>query len=196
MVPSAPTRTLRLILALSLAACSSMHGIPASTSPYFVPNRHDLKRYQALAREQDSMLAQCSQPHSCVLTHFTRALVALYENRKVAAQHFQQVVAAAPRGHLASSSRFWLGRLQDPLAEPGQDGPFARATERLIRDLLDREIRIHQLTKQISARDKKVEQLTNLLEALKKIDQEMKERSRLPKPSTDSSPPLTKDDPP
>lgn len=194
MIPSVPVGTLRLILALSLAACSSMHGTSASTSPYFIPDRRDVKRYQALAREQDSMLAHCSQPHSCVLPHFTRALVALYENREVAAQHFQQVVAAAPTSHLASSSRFWLGLLQDPRAEPGQDGPFAQATERLIRDLLDREIRIHQLTKQINARDKKVEQLTNQLEALKKIDQEMKERSRLPKPSTNSSPPLTKDD--
>ena len=193
MVPSAPTRTLRLILAFSLAACSLMHGPPGSTSPFFVPDRRDVKRYQALAREQDSVLAQCAQPHSCVLAHYTRALVALYENREVAAQHFQEVVAAAPTSDLASSGRFWLGLLGDPRAEPGQDGPFARATERLIRDLLDREIRIHQLTKQINARDKKVEQLTNQLEALKKIDQEMKERSRLPKPSTKSSPPPTGD---
>ncbi|MGH7208644.1 MAG: hypothetical protein ACREIL_04590 [Nitrospiraceae bacterium] len=194
MVPSAPTRTLRLILVLSLAACSSMHGPPGSTSPYFVPDPRDVKRYQALAREQDGVLAQCAQPHSCVLAHFTRALVALYENREVAAMHFQQVVAAAPTSQLASSSRFWLGLLQDPRAEPGHDGPFAQATERLISDLLDREIRIRQLTKQITARDKKVEHLTSQLEALKKIDQEMKERSRLPKPSTKSSPPLTKDD--
>jgi hypothetical protein len=194
MIPSAPTRTLRLILALSLAACSSMHGPLGSTSPYFVPDRRDVKRFQTLAREQDSVLGQCAQPHSCVPAHFTRGLVALYEDREVAARHFQQVVVAAPTSHLASSSRFWLGLLQDPHAEPGQDGPFARATERLIRDLLDREIRIHQLTKQINAREKKVEQLTNQLEALKKIDQEMKERSRLPKPSTKSSPPLTKDD--
>ena len=108
--------------------------------------------------------------------------------------HFQQAVAAAPESQLASSCRFWLGLLQDPLVEPGDDGPFAEATERLIRDLLDREVRIRQLTKQITARDKKVEQLTSQLEALKKIDQEMKERSRLPMPSTKASPPLTKDD--
>ena len=67
MIPSVPIGTLRLILALSLAACSSMHGTSASTSPYFIPDLHDVKRYQALAREQESMLAHCSQPHSCVL---------------------------------------------------------------------------------------------------------------------------------
>lgn len=193
MVPSVPIRTLGLILVLSLVACSWMHGPPGSTSPFFVPARGDVKRYQALAREQDSVLAHCGQPRSCELAHFTRALVALYENREVAARHFQQVVAAAPTSRLASSSLFWLGLLQDPRAEPGQDGPFAQATERLMRDLLDREVTIHQLTKQINAREKKVEQLTNQLEALKQIDQEMKERSRLPKPSTKSVPPPTKD---
>lgn len=196
MVLFAQTRTLRLILAASLVACSSMHSPPGSTSPYFAPDRRDMKRYQALAREQDGVLARCSQPETCLSAHFTRGLVALYENREVAAMHFQRVVAAAPTSHLASSCRFWLGLLQDPGVDPGQDGPFAQATERLIRDLLDQEIRIRDLTKQINARDKKVERLTNQLEALKKIDQEMKEPSRLPKPSTQASPPLTKDDHP
>lgn len=194
MLLSAPMRICRLVLVLSLAACSWMHGPPTSTSPYFVPDHGEVNRYQALAREQDGVLARCGQPDACALAHFTRGLVALYENREVAAQHFQQVVAAAPTSHLASSSRFWLGVLQDPRAEPGQDGPFAQATQRLVGDLLDREIRIRQLTKRLTAREKKVEELTIQLEALKRIDQEMKERSRVPKPSTKPSPPLTKDD--
>lgn len=194
MVPSSSTRTLRLSLVLGLAACSSMHGPPGVTSPYFVPDQRDVKRYQALAREQDNVLARCGQPDACALAHFTRGLVALYQNREVAAMHFQQVVAAFPKHHLASSSELWLELLGDPRAEPGRDGPFAEATERLVRDLLDRETRIRQLTKQLTTREKQVEQLTTQLEALKRIDREMKEQSRLPKPSLRTSPPPTKDD--
>src|SRR5437899_11447131 len=102
MMPSVPIGTLRLILALSLAACSSMGGASASTSPYFIPDRHDVKRYQALAGEQESMLAHCSQPHLCVLPHFSRAFAALYQNRDVGGEHFQQAEAATLTRPLAS----------------------------------------------------------------------------------------------
>lgn len=193
MFPSRPTGRVLLCLMLSLEACASMNGPPSASSPFLVTNPHDAKQYQALAREQDGLLAKCAQTHSCDLAHFTRALVALYENREVAVRHFRQVIAAAPKSRLASSSLFWLELLQDPRAESGQNGPFARATDRLISDLLDRDVMIHQLTKETTARDKKVEELTNQIEALKQIDQEMKEKSRLPKPSTKSLQPSPKD---
>lgn len=193
MFPSRPTGRVLLSLMLSLEACASMNGPPSASSPFLVTNPHDAKQYQALAREQESVLTKCAESRSCDRAHFTRALVALYENREVAVRHFRQVVAAAPKSRLASSSLFWLELLQDPRAESGQNGPFARATDRLIRDLLDREVMIHQLTKETTARDKKVEELTNQLEALKQIDQEMKEKSRLPKPSTKSLQPSPKD---
>jgi len=204
MFPSRPTGRVLLSLMLSLEACASMNGPPSASSPFLVTNPHDAKQYQALAREQESVLTKCAESRSCDRAHFTRALVALYENREVAVRHFRQVVAAAPKSRLASSSLFWLELLQDPRAESGQNGPLARATDRLVRDLLDREVMIHQLTKEttaslqalqeeLTARDKKVEKLTNQLEALKQIDREMKDKSRLPKPSTKSLEPSPKD---
>lgn len=117
----------------------------------------------------------------------------------------------------------------------GEEGLFAQATERLVRDLLDRELLIQQLMvvkdldaasvealqrelsirgkqleeltikregpkgeaegsvvqslqRQVNERDKKIEELTNQLEALKRIDQEMREKTRPMRPSTNTIP--------
>ena len=176
---------LLLVLVTSLEACSSMSGYPSSSaSPFFVPDSRDAKLYQALAREQDTLLATCAESRSCDRAHFTRALVALYENQEIAAKHFQEVVDGAPKSRLAATSLLWLRLLQDSPSTTGLASLFARPTERLVRDLLELETSLvlsHQ--RELQARDKKVEELTEQLEALKRIDQEMKEKVRPTKPS-------------
>ncbi len=176
-----------LLLLAGLQACTS----PGSrTTPLFVPDQTDAQRFQALARAQEAQLSTCAERRACDRAHFIRALAALYENRAVAAQHFRDVVAAAPDGPLASSSLLWLSVLKDASSNAGRTDPLARATEQLVRDLLDRELTIQQLTKEVDGaaiqalqrglktRDKQVEELTKQLEALKRIDQEMKEKEK------------------
>ncbi len=48
---------------------------------------------------------------------------------------------------------------------------------------------VQTLQRQVSERDKKIEELTNQLEALKRIDQEMREKTRPMRPSTNTTPP-------
>lgn len=174
------------LLIASLAACVPLR---SPTAPLFVPDAADLLRYRELVRAQEAHLAACAERQVCDRLHFTRALVALYENRAEAAKHFQAVVTAAPDSRLASSSLAWLRALDD--APPaGSTNPLAGTTESLVRDLLDRELAIQQLSQELDgpairtlqrglkARDKQIEELTKQLDALKRIDQEMQEHEK------------------
>jgi hypothetical protein len=180
---------LLLVLVLTLHACTFLRtGTYSSSplftsSPLFAPNDRQVAQYQALAREQDQLLGTCAETHTCDRAHYTRALLALYENQAVAAKHFQDVIDAAPKSHLASSSHFWLQFLQNTPTILPWVSSFAEATDRLVRDLLELETSSAQIMlREVKAREKKVEELTAQLEALKRIDQEMKEMTRPVKP--------------
>jgi len=174
---------LLLVLALTLHACISLRNGAYSSSPLFTPNYRQVAHYQSLAREQDQSLGTCAETHTCDRAHYTRALLALYESQAIAAKHFQEVIDTAPKSHLAYSSQFWLKFLQNPPTFLNPQGSFAEATERLVRDLLELETSSAQvMLREVKARDKKVEELTTQLEALKRIDQEMKEMTRPVKP--------------
>lgn len=199
-------RGMVLVLLLGLNSCAYLKGIFAPPPPYFFPpDPRDVKLYQGIAREAEDQFPTCPESNACDRAHFTRALVALYEDRNVAARHFQEAVAAAPKGRLASTSLFWISLLRDGRSDIDRTGPLAQATERLVRDLLDREVMIQQLTKdlevsgfralqrELKARDKKVEELTGQLEALKKIDREIREKTLPVKPPDKVGPPPEKD---
>ena len=225
-----------LLFAASMGACSLITPPPSPTSPFFFADARDAKLYQALARKQEALLGRCAESHSCDHVNFTRALVALFENRELAARHFQKVVAIAPKSRLALTSLLWLRLLENGWSPFWGEGLFAETTERLVRDLLDRELLLQQLMvvneldtasvealerelsirgkqleelsikreapkaeadgsvlqslqRQVAERDKKIEELTNQLEALKRIDQEMREKTRPMRPSTNAIPP-------
>jgi len=167
-------------------------------------------------------------------------LLGLYESREIAEKNFKMVIAVAPMGKFAASSKAWLQLLQQPVApgakswlEAVSTGPaiagahtsLAAAADTLVRDLLDREMAIQQLRssqgdetetveslqrelvdrdqkieslqtkkdpgktsagpatiqslqKQLAERDRKIEELSTQLDALKRIDQEMREKVR------------------
>ena len=187
-------RELLLLLLAGVWACAPLrnHSIPAW--PLFAPDPRETHRYQALAREQDALLATCAESHTCDRAHYTRALAALYEDQTVAAKHFQDVMTVAPQSRLASSSQFWLQFLQNPPLFLLPHSAFAEATDRLVRDLLELESSSSLvLQREVKARDKKVEELTQQFEALKRIDQEMKEKSRPMRPPTRMPPPAGTD---
>lgn len=174
---------LLLLLIAGAVACAPLRNHPIPSAPLFVPDPREAQRYQALAREQDATLAACVETHTCDRAHFTRALAALYEDQTVAAKHFQDVIDAAPKSRLAASSLFWLHLLQDPPTFFGRDSSFAEAAARLARDLLEMETSSASvIQREVKARDKKIEELTSQIEALKRIDQEMKEMKEKSRP--------------
>ena len=162
---------------------------PPVTS-FFMPDPRDGKLYVTLERETDQLLSTCSAVHFCDRAHFIRGLVALYQNRETAADHFQTAVAMAPTSARAEPSLFWLQLLKETAGGTAEDGRFSRATAQLLRDLLDRELLAEQLLQELEAspvqslqrdlkaRDRKLEDLTKQLEALKQIDQEMREKTK------------------
>ncbi len=228
---------------LILQGCSTM-APPTPQTPYFVADSAETKVLQTLTKREEALASKCASKNTCDHVFFTRALAALYENRETATRYFEKVIAVAPKSQLAASSRLWLQLLQSGDIPENQSwfrsvltGPasakshamLSQATERAVRDLLDRELIIQQLRamqeleaqsvetlqrelqeqekrveslsarresarpaaepltvqslqRQISDRDRKIEELTSQLEALKRIDQEMREKIRPIKP--------------
>ena len=232
--------------------CASWSSPLPLNQPFFHVDSTESKAYQALAKKQDSLVQKCNETNSCDHVYFTRALLGLYESREVAEKYFGKVLSIAPKSQLAVSSKAWLQLLQERsghkdaswaqavLSAPAvadANTSLNQAADRLVRDLLDREVVIQQLRgmkdadaqaiealqrqmadqdrkidaltskkdkdapkaageqasaqtlqKQVSERDKKIEELSSQLEALKRIDQEMREKIRPIRPPSASAP--------
>jgi len=241
-----------ILSCLFLAGCAAWSPAPQFSQPYFVVDAGEAKSIHALAKKQEMLATKCAEHNSCDHVYFTRALLGLYESRDTALKYFGKVIAVAPKSQLASSSKLWVELLehhaapveqswfQSVIAAPAvsdSQAILAQASDRLVRDLLDRELTIQQLRamkeadaqslenlqrdlaererkidsvngkkdtargsadtgivlslqKQLTDRDKKIEELTSQLEALKRIDQEMRDKVRpIHPPSTVVSPP-------
>jgi DNA repair exonuclease SbcCD ATPase subunit len=233
-----------------MTGCASLAPEPVGSQPYFTVEQGEKKAMLALAKKQDTVVARCGELNTCDHAYFTRALIALYESQESAVKYFEKVIAAAPRGQLAATSRLWLQLLRQypvpsdrswvtavMLAPAVSDGQIAlgQASDRLVRDLLDRELVIQQLRavreadsqaieqlqrdlaerdrrtdgligrkegakppadsgtvqslqRQLAEREKKIDELYNQLEALKRIDQETREKIRPIRPPSTVSP--------
>jgi hypothetical protein len=241
-----------ILSCLFLAGCAAWSSAPQFSQPYFVVDAGEAKSIHTLAKKQEMLATKCAEHNSCDHVYFTRALLGLYESRDTALKYFGKVIAVAPKSQLASSSKLWVELLehhaapveqswfQSVIAAPAvsdSQAILAQASDRLVRDLLDRELTIQQLRamkeadaqslenlqrdlaererkidsvngkkdtargsadsgivlslqKQLTDRDKKIEELTSQLEALKRIDQEMRDKVRpIHPPSTVVSPP-------
>jgi hypothetical protein len=235
---------------LFLAGCAAWSAAPQFSQPYFMVDAGEAKSLLALAKKQEALVPKCAERNSCDHVYFTRALLGLYERRDSASKYFEKVIAVAPKSQLASSSKLWLQLLehhaapveqswfQSVLAAPAiseSQAILAQASDRLVRDLLDRELTIQQLRamkdadsqsleslqrelaererkmdsvdgkketargstdtglvlslqKQLTDRDRKIEELTSQLEALKRIDQEMRDKVRPVRPPSTVAP--------
>ena len=240
-----------------LAGCAAWSSAPQFSQPYFIVDTGEAKSLHALAKKQEVLVSKCAERNSCDYVYFTRALLGLYESRDSASKYFEKVIAVAPKSQLASSSKLWLQLLeyhaapveqswfQSVIAAPAiseSQAILAQASNRLVRDLLDRELIIQQLRamkdadaqsleslqqdlaerdrkmdavsgkkdtprgssdtgivlslqKQLTDRDKKIEELTSQLEALKRIDQEMRDKVRPIRPPSTVAPPPTAPEP-
>ena len=240
-----------------LAGCAVWSSAPQFSQPYFMVNSGEAQSLHALAKRQDALASKCAERNSCDHVYFTRALLGLYESRDSASKYFEKVIAFSPKSQLASSSKLWL-QLLEYHAAPVEQSWFqsvitapaisesqailAQASDRLVRDLLDRELTIQQLRamkdadsqslenlqqdlaererkmdavsskkdtargstdtgivlslqKQLTDRDRKIEELTSQLEALKRIDQEMRDKVRPTRPPSTVAPPPTAPEP-
>ena len=242
---------------LFLAGCAAWSPAPQFSQPYFMVDAGEAKSLLALAKKQEALVPKCAERNSCDHVYFTRALLGLYESRDSASKYFEKVIAVSPKSQLASSSKLWLQLLeyhaapveqswfQSVMAAPAiseSQAILAQASNRLVRDLLDRELIIQQLRamkdadaqsleslqqylaererkiealtgktdiargstktgsvlslrKQLMDRVRKIEELTSQLEALKRIDQEMRDKVRPIRPPSMVVPPPTAPEP-
>jgi hypothetical protein len=197
-----------LLLVWAITGCSMFQrSMTPPVTSFFIPDPRDGKLYATLQREADQLLGTCSPVRSCDRAHFIRGLVALYQSREIAVDHFQTAVVMAPTSKRAEPSLFWLQLLKEAAGATAEDGRFSRVTVQLARDLLERELLAEQLLhelgtspvqtlqRDLKARDKKLEDLTKQLEALKQIDQEMREKTMPSRPSNKTLPPRGKENP-
>ena len=98
-----------LLMTGMLWGCAMVNGTaPPGSAPLFQADATDTVILQAVQREQETLLSTCTQHQSCDQVHFTRAMIALFQNGEAAAASFQQAIAVAPNGPFADSSALWI----------------------------------------------------------------------------------------
>jgi len=184
-----------LCAGLTLQACLSAPP-PAASPAVFITAPQDAESVRGFAREQERQVHACPASHACDRAHYVRALAALYEDRALAVKHFEASASAAPSGPYAESSRQWIHLLKEYRSGPGRDADLLQAAERVVREVLEREAAVrtaaskqedgqavHALKRQLKEREKKIDELTHQIDALKQVDQEVKDRIKPSRPS-------------
>ena len=185
-----------LCAGLTLQACTSAPQ-PAVSRTFFMASPQDAEAVRAFAREQDRQVQRCAATHACDRAHYLRALAALYEDRNIAAQHFH-AAATTPNGRYAAPSLQWIRLLKDGRDGAPDQAALSQAMERLVRDVLERETAvvaqpaearqkdaqaIQALKQQLKGHEKKIDELTQQIDALKRVDQEVKDRIKPGRPA-------------
>ena len=185
-----------------LWGCAMVNGTPPpGSAPLFQADATDTVILQAVQREQETLLRTCRQHQSCDQVHFTRAMVALFQNGDAAAASFRQAIAVAPNGPLADSSALWIRFLANRTVYPASanepTGALLKVMKGTVRAWLGRQRvavetarsldpALHTLRRQIRTRDKRIAELTDQLHALKQIDLDAHGTSKLSLPRTPS----------
>lgn len=183
----------------TLWGCAMMNGTTSpGSAPLFQTDATDAVTLQGVQREQETLLSTCARHKSCDQVHFTRAMIALFQNGQVAAASFQEAIAVAPNGPLADSSARWIRLLEtfhhNSADEP--NGALLDVMKELVRTWLEYQPAVgvaalragedgrspepaHTLQRRIRDRDKKIAELMDQLSALKQIDLDTKGTSKL-----------------
>ncbi|WNM63961.1 hypothetical protein [Candidatus Nitrospira neomarina] len=162
----------------------------SAVSSVLTPDPEDVPFFRAIADDQEKKLSTCKSEDECRAVHFLRGVVALYENRELAALHFRKVVASNPNSALAGESRFWLWLL-DVLNTPGGGIASEGLTKRLVREIVNKELLVHELSRQLETdsvdalkqeltnREKAVDELNQALANLSKQTEQLKKEQAL-----------------
>jgi hypothetical protein len=196
-----------LLMVGMLWGCTMVNETPPPDSvPLFHADAADTMLLQAVQQDQDILLGACAQHNSCDRVHFTRAMIALFQNGDAAAASFQQAIAVAPKGPFADSSARWVKFLVNRASYPDSvekpSGALA-VMKGLVRTWLEQQravslsaalrsegtaqspkLTVHSLQRRIRDRDKRIAELTDQLSALKRIDLETHRAAKLNLPST------------
>jgi hypothetical protein len=192
-----------LLMTGMLWGCAMVNGTPPpDPAPLFQTDATDTVLLQTIHREQETLLSTCAQHRSCDQVHFTRAMIALFQNREAAAASFRQSIAVAPNGPFADSSARWIRFLANRTFQPASadepNGALA-VMKGLVRTWLGQQhaasasvtfknpnLVVHSLRQRIRDRDKRIAELTDQLSALKQIDSDAHRTSKLSLPRTPS----------
>ena len=167
---------------------------PPGSAPLFQADATDTVILQTVHREQETLLSTCTQHHSCDQVHFTRAMIALFQNREAAAASFQQAIAVAPNGPFADSSALWIRFLANRTLRPtSADDPngallvmkglvCAWLGQQRVETAKSPDLAVPTLRRLIRTRDKRIAELTDQLSALKQIDSDAHRNSKLSLP--------------
>ena len=166
-----------LCAGLTLPAC--MSAFRPAPPAFFASLPQDAVAVQALIREQERYVQTCTAERTCPRARYLRGLAALYEGRAVARKHFQAVLAAEPDGPYAVSSRNWLLLLDDGRSESARETRLVHAMERVVRQVLENEA----TRRQLKEREEQIDVLTRQIDALKRVDQEVKDRVKPSRPA-------------
>ena len=188
-----------LLMMGMLWGCAMVNGTaPPGSAPLFHADATDTVLLQTVHREQETLLSTCTQHQSCDQVHFTRAMIALFQNGEAAAASFQQAIAVAPNGPFADSSALWIRFLANQTSHPASaDKPNEAlgVMKGLVRTWLGQQraetakspdLAVHTLRRRIRTRDKRIAELTDQLSALKQIDSDAHRNSKLSLPRTPS----------
>jgi hypothetical protein len=188
-----------LLMTGMLWGCTMVNGTaPPGSTPLFQTDATDTVILQTVHREQETLLSTCTQHQSCDQVHFTRAMVALFQNGEAAAASFQQAIAVAPNGPFADSSALWIRFLANRTFRPtSADDPNGAllVMKGLVRTWLGQQRAetakspdraVHTLRRRIRTREKRIAELTDQLSALKQIDSDAHRNSKLSLPRTPS----------
>jgi len=191
-----------LLLTGMLWGCAMVNGTPPlGSEPLFQADATDAAILEAVHREQETRLSTCTQSHSCDQVHFTRAMIALFQNGDAAAASFQEALTVAPNGPFADSSARWIRFLANRTVHSASaqepDGALA-VMKGLVRTWLGQQraanatvtlrtgetlknpgLAVHNLRQRIRSRDKRIAELTDQLSALKQIDSDAHRNSKL-----------------
>jgi hypothetical protein len=190
-----------LLMTGMLWGCAMVNNTPPSGSaPLFQADATDIVLLQTVHREQEARLSTCTQHQSCDQVYFTRAMLALFQNREAAAGSFQKAIAVAPNGPFAESSTLWIrflaNRTFHPASADKPDRALMEVVKGLVRTWLGQQRvepanspvqAVHTLRQRIRSRDKRIAELTDQLSALKQIDSDAHRNSKLSLPRTPSN---------
>lgn len=172
------------------AMAQSVSANHSAVTAVLTPDPEDIPFFRAIADDQEKKLSSCKNEDECRAVHFLRGVAALYENRELAARHFRKVVVSNPNSALAGESRFWLWLL-DVLNAPGGGIPSEGLTKRLVREIVNKELLVHELSRQLETdsvdalkqdltnREKAVEELNQALSNLSKQTEQLKKEQTL-----------------
>ena len=196
-----------LLMVGMLWGCATVNSTSSpGSAPLFQADATDTAILQAVQREQDTLLNTCAQQQTCDQVHFTRAMIALFQNGETAATSFQESMTVAPKGPFADSSASWIQFLANRTAHSAsadesngavavmkglvrtwleqQRAASTSAPMRAVEAAKNQDRAVPTLRREIRTRDKRIAELTEQLSTLKQIDLEAHRPNKLSLPKT------------